>query len=110
MVLWAEHQFKLNKPDQNGIPEREHLEQVERQTGYRPPPLEPPVEFPDPLVHIWSAFCDLNAARSMGFSAPNPITYTELKAYMELTGTPLSPVDVDAIKRLDVAYLGVANG
>jgi hypothetical protein len=43
-------------------------------------------------------------------SGPNPISYTEIKAWKELTETPLLAWEVEAIKRVDVVYLGVMNG
>lgn len=110
MCKWAEHQFKLNKPTESGATEREHLEQVERQTGRKIEALEPPTEFPVLISHVWSAFCILSNSRSAGFSGPNPITYEQIKAWKELTETPLASWEVEAIKRLDVVYLGVANG
>lgn len=45
----------------------------------------------------------------MGFSGPNPIGYEQIKAWKELTETPLKAWEIEAIKRLDVVYLGVAN-
>lgn len=42
-------------------------------------------------------------------SGPNAITYSDIKAWKELTETPLKAWEVEAIKRLDVVYLGVAN-
>ena len=110
MCDWAEHSFKLNKPDKNGTTEREHLEQVERQIGRRPEALEPPTHFPSLLSHVWSAFVALSNSRSMGFSGPNPITYIEIKAWKELTETPIAPREIEAVKRLDTVYMGVANG
>jgi hypothetical protein len=107
---WAEHQFKLNKPDKDGITEREHLEQVERQTGRRLEALEPPTEFPQLMSHVWSAFITLSNSRTQGFSGPNPITYEQIKAWKELTETPVSPWEIIAIKRLDAVYMGTANG
>jgi hypothetical protein len=107
---WAEHQFQLNKPDKNGTTEREHLEQVERQTGRRPQALEPPVGFPPLMEHVWSAFIALSGSRSAGFSGPNPINYEQIKAFKELTDTPLDAWEIQAIMRLDRAYMGVANG
>jgi len=107
---WAEHQFKLNKPTESGATEREHLEQVERQTGRKIEALESPTEFPVVISHVWSAFITLSNSRSAGFSGPNPITYEQIKAWKELTETPLASWEVEAIKRLDVVYLGVANG
>ena len=110
MCEWAEHQFKLNRPDKNGITDREHLEQVERQTGRRPEALEPPTDFPQLVSHVWAAFITLNNSRTQGFSGPNPITYEQIKAWKELTETPVSSWEVTAIKRLDTVYMGIVNG
>jgi len=107
---WAEHQFKLNKPDKDGITEREHLEQVERQIGQRPEALEPPTVFPQLMSHVWSAFIALSNSRTQGFSGPNPITYEQIKAWKELTETPVEPREVEAIKSVDTVYMRVANG
>ena len=106
---WAEFNFKLSLPDENGTTQREHLEQVERQIGHKPKELEPPTEFPTLLSHVWSAFIDLNNSRTMGFSGPNPITYSEIKAWKELTHTPLCPWEIKAIKLVDVQYVRVMN-
>jgi|TARA_R110000803_G_scaffold168137_2_gene231320 hypothetical protein len=43
-------------------------------------------------------------------SGPNALTYSDIKAWKDLTNTPVSAREVEVIKRLDVAYLGVANG
>lgn len=110
MCEWAEHQFKLNKPDKDGITEREHLEQVERQTGRRLEALEPPTPFPMLLEHVWSVFIVLSNSRTTGFSGPNPITYEQIKAWKELTETPIDPWEIQAVIRLDRVYMGVANG
>ena len=109
MEEFAEHQFKLNRPDQNGTTEREHLEQVERQTGRRPIALDGP-DFPALVSHIWSAFIILSNSRTAGFSGPNPITYEQIKAWKELTETIIAPWEIEAIKRLDRVYMGIANG
>tara|TARA_R110002020_G_scaffold118687_1_gene271135 strand:+ start:742 stop:885 length:144 start_codon:yes stop_codon:yes gene_type:complete len=45
----------------------------------------------------------------MGFSGPNPITYSEIKAWKELTHTPLYPWEIEAVKLLDVQYVRVMN-
>jgi hypothetical protein len=107
---WAEHQFTLNKPDANGVTKREHLEQVERQTKLSLKELEDPCEFPDLLVNVWSAFCDLSNCRTQGFSGPNPISYRDIKDYMELTDTTLSSREVKLLIKLDGVYMRAANG
>jgi len=93
----------LLKSDQSGVTEREHLEQVEKQTGIRPKGLDGPT-LPFLLSHLWSAFLHLNSSRSSGMSS-NPITFQEIKAWAELTSTPLNPTDVEIIKRLDTLYI-----
>ena len=105
MTSWAEHQFKLNKRDTNGTTKREHLEQVERQTGRNLKELESPTEFPNLLVNVWTAFCDLSNARTQGFSGPNPIGYRDIKDYKELTDTPMTPREVQALRELDTVYM-----
>ena len=105
MCDYAGHNFRLDQPGKDGISQREHLTQVQKQTGREIPELEGP-PFPQALVHVWSAFIDLSKCRSSGFSAPNPITYSDIKAYMETTLTPLNPVEVQGIRELDNAYLG----
>ena len=104
MLEFAEHSFALNKTDESGTSEREHLEQVERQTGIRPKELEGP-DFPFLLSHIWSAFIACSKARTGGFSDANPLTYENIKSWIELTGTPLDPREVEAVKELDVIYI-----
>jgi|TARA_B100001093_G_scaffold175586_2_gene168338 hypothetical protein len=104
LLEFAEHSFALNKTDESGTSEREHLEQVERQTGIRPKELEGP-DFPFLLSHIWSAFIACSKARTGGFSGANPLTYENIKSWIELTGTPLDPREVEAVKELDVIYI-----
>jgi hypothetical protein len=38
------------------------------------------------------------------------LSFSEIKAWSELTATPVSPVDVEIIKKLDSVFLRVANG
>jgi hypothetical protein len=104
LLEFAEHSFELNKADQSGTSELAHLEQVERQTGIRPKRLEGP-EFPVLLSHIWSAFVACSKGRTGGFSGANPLPYESIKAWMELTGTPLNPREVELVKELDVIYI-----
>ena len=62
------------------------------------------------LSHIWSAFILLSNSRTMGFSGPNPITYEQIKAWKEVTQTPLEGWEVSALKRLDTIFIRVMNG
>ena len=62
------------------------------------------------MSHVWSAFISLSNSRSAGYSGPNPITYEQIKAWKELTDTPLDARDVEAVVRIDAVYMRAANG
>jgi len=83
---------------------KDHLTKIEEQTGVTPKELQGQ-PFPLMVQHIWSAFVTLSESRSAGFSGPNPLSYTDIKAWMDLTNEHLSPRDIEAIKKLDTAYL-----
>lgn len=109
MLTYAKHSFELSKPDDKGVSLKEHLETVERQTGIRPAELNLP-EFPSLLISIWRIFIDLSNSRSQGFSGGGPITYEQMKAYSEITGNNIGPVEAEIIQRLDKEYLRIMNG
>ena len=52
---FAEHQFKLAKPNEDGKSMREHLEQVEKQLGRELEELNGP-RLPDVLSSLWTYF------------------------------------------------------
>lgn len=111
MEVWVKHETVLSKADKNGISLREHLEEIEKQTGVRPKDLEAPVEFPELVGHIWSAFVALTRTRPVGMAGPLAIPPSEIKCWMEITDTPLAPWEVQAILRLDAVYLeGLRDG
>ena len=58
------------------------------------PPLPPELE------HVWAAFCRLHARRRSGFSA-EPISWSDLDAFIRLTGARLVPFEVQLIEMLD---------
>jgi len=77
---------------------------VEKQLGRTPASLIGP-EFPELLSHLWMMFIDLSNSRSDRI----PLTYTEIKAYKDLTETPLSAKDIEVIKELDALWLKVMH-
>ena len=102
LIDFAEHEFSLSKPNADGHTVREHLEQVERQTGQK---IKKP-DLPSSLTHVWSAFVYLNSGRTSG----EPLTFPDIKAWTELTKTPLEPWAVEIIKRIDNVYMRVIYG
>jgi hypothetical protein len=54
---------------------------------------------------IWQYFTQLSNARGSNGYGPNPISYTEIKSWNDLTQSNVSPFEVNIIKRLDIEYL-----
>jgi len=94
----------LSKPDKDGITLRQHLEKVEEQLGRTPEALVGP-EFPELLSHLWLSFVDISNRRS----ERKPLTYTEVKDFMQTMGEPLLPREVETIIKLDQLWLKVMD-
>jgi hypothetical protein len=90
------------------VTEREHLQEVEKQSGRTPLALQGP-EFPELLEYVWTAFLLLNSTRGQGFSGPIPISYQEIDAWQRMTHNVLLPWEVEVVKKLDTVYLRVVN-
>jgi len=80
------------------------LEQVEKQTGIRPPELDGP-ECPDAVEYLWKWFIELDNARGGNGFGLNPISYTELLAWATMTRANPSPWEVATLKRIDALFL-----
>lgn len=76
----------------------DHLSKIAEQTGDYSE-LEGP-EFPEIVRHVWDWFLELNSARGEG-----GISYSEIKAWLELTGRSITPFEVQLIKKIDIAFL-----
>lgn len=99
----------MSKKQSDGQSLRDHLEAVERQTGNRPKELDGP-DFPHLMSYVWSAFLSLNSSRNPAFSGVAPITYEQILAWKQLTNNPLSPREVEVIRRIDNIFLEEING
>lgn len=55
--------------------------------------------------YLWEWFCELQAARQYGMGGALPFTYTELKAWAELTGKQPMIWEIETLKQLDVVYI-----
>jgi hypothetical protein len=64
----------------------------------------PPV-VPEGGEAFWDAFVALSATRTYGFAGPNPISYTEIEAYMRIYRWPLAPHHIHVIRAMDAAWL-----
>jgi len=75
-------------------------------TGKPPEGLIGP-PFPDRYAHIWSSFLDLHTGRSYGANGPNPLSWSDVKAWDDLMDVGLKEWEVRAIKALDLLWLRV---
>lgn len=50
-------------------------------------------------------FWELSAARSYGFSGPNPISFSEIADWAELTGNLIRRDEISIIRKMDVAFI-----
>lgn len=67
------------------------------------------IAVPEPCRLLWGWFSDLNGTRTWHQAGPNPIGYAEIEAYARLTGQPLRPQDVRAIRQLDEAWIAAVH-
>lgn len=99
----------MSSPGQDGIPLRDHVSQLVKVKGYTPDEHKYP-PFPPLMTDVWHWFIDLSNSRSTGMNGPEPITYTQIKHWKELTGSPATSRDIEAIRLLDRIYMRVYNG
>ncbi|WP_235829668.1 phage tail assembly chaperone [Frigidibacter oleivorans] len=60
---------------------------------------------PEAGRQIWQAFGELSRARTYHAAGPNPITYSDIRAWCDLMRLPLEPPHVRAITAMDAAWL-----
>ena len=88
--------------------ERDHLEQVAKQTGK---PIEEVNDFnesaifPDAASHLWKAFIELHKGRTYGMNGPNPISYDLMHNWSKLSGITLDYWEVDIMQSLDSIWI-----
>ncbi|HCO54681.1 MAG TPA: hypothetical protein DIT93_06640 [Pelagibacterium sp.] len=58
---------------------------------------------------IWRMFIDLCTSRTYHGAGPNPITHSEIRAYLALYRWPLEPRHVDLIFAMDRVWLDHAH-
>lgn len=80
------------------------MEQVEKATGRRPAELDVP-DIPDGFEYLLSLFYALH----LGRKGADPIAYEAILAYSQLNDVTLTAFEVETVKRLDMAWIGVQN-
>lgn len=61
--------------------------------------------FPEPIRPLWNKFLSLHEGRTYGINGVNPISYVDMDAWMRVTGNSLDSWEVDAIMKIDKAWI-----
>jgi hypothetical protein len=64
-----------------------------------------PLDAPECLLYLWVWFCELSNSRQYAEFGPMAISYTEIKAWADLTKNEPEAWEVEAIKKIDRVYL-----
>lgn len=62
-------------------------------------------DWPSAGDYLWDIFIDMSRDRQDGPAGPQPFGPLLIQAWMELTGTMLSPAEVKVIRDMDQAWL-----
>jgi len=90
----------MSRPDNMGVSLRQHYDQYRKQRKKRhPDDVDVPV--PEQAQYLWKLFWHLRA----GFTRDKELTYQEIKAYCDLTGTSLIAWEAETLKKMDVARI-----
>jgi hypothetical protein len=94
----------MRLPDEHGVSRFERLRLFEKRTGKRHADLDgPPCD--GSLLYVYGWWRELDDARSNGMNGPNPVGYSELHAWAQLTKRVPTVDEVQTMRRIDSAYL-----
>lgn len=109
LVAFGQAEFELSAPQGDGLTLREHLEGLAERTGKTLAEVAGLPDLPQGCEFIWRDFMALSIGRgSNGFSAAR-ITWADIEAYQRVNGIRFAGWEIDAIRRLDNAFLAEAN-
>lgn len=90
----------MHTPDKDGVSLYDHLVQIQKQTGFKDPQLEP-LTFPAGSIYLWNWFWELDKGRSGTGFGPAPLAYTEILAWSVLTHNNPTPFEIAVLKDMD---------
>lgn len=103
-MTFAEFEFSLDVEQEDKATLREHLAAYEERTGRPHQTMLDAPPLPEGCRQLWRTWNDLRGSVSSGMGIGR-ISYAEMGAYQELTGHILAPWEVDAIRKVDRAFV-----
>lgn len=91
----------LNQQMEGGSTKREHLENIERQTGRE---QIPEYEIPLAGLHLWDWFWDLSSRRPQGFGISH-IPYSEYGSWLNIRKPLIYDWEIEILTKMDQAFL-----
>jgi hypothetical protein len=61
--------------------------------------------YPAGFTYIWDYFSEISAGRQSGMNGSQPLSYTEILAWVVLTKRNVSAWDVEVIKSIDAVFM-----
>jgi hypothetical protein len=106
LILYAQHESKLDVVDKNGESLRQTLTTVREQTGVTPDELIPPVDFPESLRYIYNRFRGLAAGRHQDplSGKPLPLSEVEIAAFYGNRRIRPTLYELEVLRLLDIAF------
>ena len=99
----------MREPQEDGVPLRDHLESLWRQTGKKPRLLEDAPELPDTISYLWQYFLDLHSERPNNGFSPGRLTATVIKDWCEVFMVHLEYWEIKAIREVDSLWISMQN-
>lgn len=78
---------------------------IQRQTGKTPAALANAPTLPVDLGQLWADFVDLHASRGSTGFGPARILFSDIYAWMRVTGNRLAAWELAAIRKADDAFM-----
>jgi hypothetical protein len=102
LLAFAESEFRLSTPQEDGATLRDHLKSIHRQTRIMPEELMQP-DLPDAAAHLWGYFAELSQDR-MTPIGPQRITPAMLRDFQWMHGVQLDLWERRALRAIDQAF------
>jgi len=113
LVAFIEYDTELNTPDANGNTLKQSLEFVEksRPSHWQADERLNGKSFTTPKeFHLYGAallqmYYSMTAGRQSGYMGVQPLSWSDVKAWLDMNEFHLTPFEIGTLKRLDVAYV-----
>jgi len=91
----------MHLADKQGNTKYDLLTKFSQKTGKTHPDLIFP-DLDEMAMYLWEWFMELQRGRQYGMSGALPLSYSDMKAWAELTGKQPQHWEIDVLKQIDI--------